>query len=57
MRALVATYRELHREPQPDDSAEAATAASLVDHCGRLLAALDAHRRALNLRSSGLPSA
>jgi hypothetical protein len=47
MRALVETYRELHREPRPDDSAEAVTAARLVDQCGRLLAALDAHRRAL----------
>ena len=55
MRALVETYRELHREPRPDDSAEAVTAARLVDHCGRLLAALDAHRRVL--RSSGHPSA
>ena len=54
MHALVDTYRELHREPQPDDSAEAVTAAKLVDQCGRLLAALDAHRRAL--RSSGHPS-
>lgn len=45
MRALVDTYRELHREPRPDDSAEAVNAGKLVDHCGRLLAALDAHRR------------
>jgi len=55
MRALVETYRELHREPRPEDSAEAVTAAKLVDQCGRLLAALDAHRRVL--RSSGHPSA
>ena len=47
MRALVDTYRELHGEPRPDDSAEAISAARLVDHCGRLLAALDAHRRHL----------
>ncbi len=45
MRALVETYRELHREPRPDDADEAVTAAKLVDQCGRLLAALDAHRR------------
>ncbi len=55
MRALVQTYRELQREPRPDDSAEAITAAKLVDQCGRLLAALDAHRRAL--RSPAHPSA
>ncbi len=30
MRALVETYRELHREPRPDDSAEAVTAAPSV---------------------------
>ncbi len=47
MRALVETYRELHREPRPDDSAEAISAAKLVDQCGRLLAALDIHRRHL----------
>lgn len=55
MRALVETYRELHREPRPADSAEAVTAAKLVDQGGRLLAALDAHRRALS--SPGHPSA
>jgi D-serine deaminase-like pyridoxal phosphate-dependent protein len=55
MRALVETYRELHREPRLDDSAEAVTAARLVDQCGLLLAALDAHRRVL--RSSGHSSA
>ena len=47
MRALVETYPELHREPRPDDSAEALTAVTLVDQCGRLLAALDAHRQRL----------
>lgn len=47
MRALVETYRELHRELRSDDSAETITAAKLVDQCGRLLAALDAHRRHL----------
>jgi hypothetical protein len=47
MRALVETYPELHREPRPDDSTEAVTAAKLVDQCGRLLAALDAHRQHL----------
>jgi hypothetical protein len=52
IRALVQTYPELHREPRPDDSAEATTAAKLVDQCGRLLAALDAHRQ----RLSGVPS-
>ena len=51
MCALVETYRELHREPQPGDSPEADTAAKLVDQCGRLLAALDAHRLHL-LRAS-----
>ena len=45
MRALVATYRELQREPRADEPAEAVTAGTLVDLCGRLLAALDAHRR------------
>ena len=47
MRALVEAYRELHRDPEPGDSAESVTAARLVDQCGRLLAALDAHRRQL----------
>ncbi len=35
MRALVETYPELYREPHSDDSAEIATAAKLVDQCGR----------------------
>ena len=47
MRALVESYRELHREPEPGDSADSVTAARLVDQCGRLLAALDAHCRQL----------
>lgn len=47
MRALVNTYPELRREPRPDDSADALTAVKLVDQCGRLLAALDEHRRRL----------
>ena len=47
MRTLVSTYPELHREPRPDDSAEVITATKLVDQCGRLLAALDAHRQCL----------
>jgi len=47
MRATVENYRELHREPRLDDPAEVVTAAKLVDLCGRLLAALAAHRRHL----------
>ncbi len=47
MRALVKTYPELSREPRSDDSAETATAAKLVDQCGRLLATIDAHRQYL----------
>ena len=45
MRALVATYREFHCEPRSQEAAEIDTARTLVDLCGRLLAALDAHRR------------
>ena len=45
LRALVESYRELHRDPQPTDSAESRTAAALVDLCGRLLAAIGDHRR------------
>ncbi len=47
IRALVETYPELYREPRSDDSAETATAAKLVDQCGRLLATIDAHRQYL----------
>lgn len=50
MRTIVETYRELHREPRRDDPAEVVTAAKLVDQCGRLLAALLAHRRHLGSR-------
>ncbi len=50
MRALVATYRQLHREPPSAESAEVISARTLVDLCGRLLRALDAHRRHLLTR-------
>jgi hypothetical protein len=45
IRALVESYRELRRDPSPSDSTESTTAAALVDLCGRLLAAIDLHRR------------
>jgi len=45
MHALVESYQELHREPRPRDSPEVLTARTLVDLCGRLLAAVDRHRR------------
>ena len=47
MRALVKAYPELYRDPRAEDSAETATAAKLVDQCGRLLATIDAHRQHL----------
>ena len=47
MHALVESYRELRREPRPDDPADSLAAGELVDLCGRLLSAIDAHRRAL----------
>jgi len=50
LRALVESYRELHRDPRPSDSAESLTAAVLVDLCGRLLAAIADHRRHLARR-------
>jgi len=53
MRTLVENYRELHREAQPGDSDESVTAARIVDQCGRLLDALDAHRR--NIVRASLP--
>ena len=45
MHALIESYHELHRDPDPGDSVESDTARHLVDRCGRLLAALDLHRR------------
>jgi hypothetical protein len=45
MRALVESYTELHRESRPTDSPQSRSAADLVDLCGRLLAAIDQHRR------------
>ena len=50
LRALVGSYRELHRDPGPDDSAESVTAAAIVDLCGRLLAAIGRHRRHVTRR-------
>lgn len=45
MHALVESYRELHRDSRPRDSPESITAGTLVDLCGRLLVAIDRHRR------------
>ena len=45
MRALIESYPELHRDPRPGDSADSATAGTLVDRCARMLATIDAHRR------------
>jgi len=45
MRALVESYPEFGRDPMPAPSGEPGSAATLVDLCGRLLAAIDRHRR------------
>jgi hypothetical protein len=45
MHALIESYHELHRDPRPGDSAESATAGTLVDRCAQLLTTIDAHRR------------
>lgn len=45
MRALVESYPEFCREPRLTDSAEARSAAALVDLCARTLEAIDRHRR------------
>lgn len=45
MRALVETYPAFGREPSPTDSSEVLSARNLVDLCGRLLIAIDTHRR------------
>ena len=45
MRALVETYSAFGREPHPTESTEVVSARNLVDLCGRLLIAIDTHRR------------
>ena len=45
MRALVASYPELWREPRLDEPPEIRSADALVNLCSLLLAAIDKHRR------------
>jgi hypothetical protein len=45
MRALVESYPVFRREPRLIESAEARSAAALVDLCARILDAIDRHRR------------
>lgn len=44
-RALTATYPAIYRAPRPGDHAELASARQLLEDCGYLLVALDAHWR------------
>jgi hypothetical protein len=45
MHALVHSYPEFGRELRPNDTAEVRSAATLVDLCSQILAAIDRHRR------------
>jgi len=45
MHALVESYPEFWRESRVTDSAEARSAAVLVDLCARILEAIERHRR------------
>jgi hypothetical protein len=45
MRALVESYPEFCREPRITDSADARSAAVLVDLCAQILEAIGRHRR------------
>lgn len=50
LHAVFESYRELHREPPADDAAITRSAATLVDLCSRLLAAIAVHRRHVKRR-------
>jgi hypothetical protein len=57
VRILAVTYPAIFRVPRPSDHAELASARQLLDDCGHLLIALDAHRKqAAAQRAEGHPA-